>query len=49
MKNILILILVLFCSACVAGEFTPQRHAQHEYGHPDCKTNPEKCINGVAW
>lgn len=50
MKRVFALILVVFLSACMqVGEFTPERHAQHEMGHPDCDEMPERCINGVPW
>ena len=50
MKKFLTLLLVVFLSACVqVGEFTPERHAQHETGRPDCNITPERCINGVPW
>ena len=44
------LFLLVLLSACVeVGEFTPERHAEHELGHPDCQKTPERCIEGVAW
>ena len=50
MRIFLSLILLLALSACIeAGEFSPERHALHEYGHPDCQVEPQKCVNGVAW
>lgn len=50
MRKVLSLILLLMLTACIeAGKFSPERHALHEYGHPDCQATPEKCVNDTAW
>lgn len=38
MKKLICLLLIAMLGACVkAGEFSPERHAQYEQGHPDCE------------
>lgn len=50
MRHLFVLILIVILAGCVkAGEFTPERHAQYELGHPDCEKTPERCINGIPW
>lgn len=49
MQKVIVFLTALLLSGCVAGEFSPERHAQYEEGHPDCKVTPERCINGVPW
>lgn len=50
MKYLGVLLFLCLLSGCVkVGEFTPERHAQHELGTPDCNKTPEKCINGIPW
>ena len=50
MKKFLLVLFILFLSGCIeAGEFTPERHALHSVGHPDCDQTPEKCVEGVPW
>ncbi|MBQ8677081.1 MAG: hypothetical protein IJ529_01270 [Alphaproteobacteria bacterium] len=50
MKKVGILALILVLCGCIeVGKFTPERHALHEYGKPNCEHQPDRCINGVAW
>lgn len=50
MKKLLIAAFIIFLSGCMqVGKFSPERHAQHELGRPDCDVTPEKCIHGVPW
>ena len=51
MKKLAILFFIVLLSGCVVkvGEFTPERHAQHEVGKPNCEKTPDKCIHGVPW
>lgn len=50
MKKLICLLLIAMLGACVkAGEFSPERHAQYEQGHPDCEKTPERCVNQVPW
>ena len=49
MQKLALFLFVMILSGCVAGEFSPERHAQYEEGHADCKVTPERCIHGVAW
>lgn len=50
MNKLIVLLMIMVLSGCVkAGEFSPERHAQYEQGHPECNKSPEKCVNGVPW
>jgi hypothetical protein len=49
MKKYIACLLIFMLTACVAGEFSKERHAQYEQGQPDCNKQPERCINGIPW
>jgi len=50
MRNLLIFIVIATLCGCIkAGEFSPERNAQYEYGNADCQKTPHRCINGVPW
>lgn len=45
----LILIVVLFLSACNIGQFEPKRERLYDKGREICASNPERCIHGIPW
>lgn len=50
MKIFLMICLLLAVSACFhSGDFTPERHAIHDMGRPDCAKTPERCVDGYPW
>lgn len=49
-KKIFLFLVIIMLGGCfTVGEFTPERHAQHEQGHADCQKTPDRCIHGVPW
>lgn len=47
-KSFLFLSLVFFITACVAGEFEPERNRLHDMGKTGiCEKNPDRCIEGT--
>ncbi|MBQ7285284.1 MAG: hypothetical protein IJW72_03420 [Alphaproteobacteria bacterium] len=48
MKILLTITLLFSLMACVAGEFTPERHALYE-SPVDCQKTPNRCVHGYPW
>lgn len=48
MKIILTVLVFFMLAACVAGEFTPERHALYE-SSVDCEKTPHRCVQGYPW